>query len=119
MIAKQVVPAVAIHHGRGFAVDGDVTRLVVRNALSRFGIELDLPDEAEEGPVSEPQPAIGGIEEERRIDGIAILDAVGRGDDGVVIEIRNRGIAGRASSSTSREFCRRALQPDRRRPRHS
>ena len=65
----------------GFHVDGDVDGLVAGDAFSRFGIELDEPDEAEVGSVGEPQPAIGGIEKERRIDGIAVLDAVGRGDD--------------------------------------
>ena len=74
--AKQVVPAVAIHHGSGFAVDGDIQGLVVGNAHSRLGIELDHPDEAEVGSVGEPQPAIGRIEEERRIDCIAVLNAV-------------------------------------------
>ena len=79
--AQQVIPAVAIHQIGGFHVDGDVHRLVAGDAFSRFGIELDDADEAEIGSVGEPQPARGGIEQESGIDGIAVLDAVGRGDD--------------------------------------
>ena len=94
MSAKQVVPAIAIHHGSGFAVDGDVEGLVVGHSHSRFGIELDDPDEAEVGSVGEPQPAIGGIEKERRIDCIAVLDTVRRGDESFIFksEIGRLGI---------------------------
>jgi hypothetical protein len=85
--AQQVVPAVAIQQIGGFHVDGDVHGLSAGDALSRFGIELDDTDEAEVGPVAEPQPAGSGIEQERRIDGVAVLDAVARGDYGVVIKL--------------------------------
>ena len=84
--AQKIVPAVAIHHISGFAVDGDVNGLVAGHAHSRFGVELDDPDEAEISSVGEPQPAVGGIEQERRIDCIAVLDAVRRGDDGIVFK---------------------------------
>jgi hypothetical protein len=79
--ARKVVPAVIIEHYCGFAVDGNITGLVVRvNTFSRFGIQLDLADVAEEGSVHEIQAASDGIEEESRIDGIAVFDAVGRSD---------------------------------------
>ena len=49
-------------------------------ALAGLGIEFDQPDVAEIRAVDQPQPAVGGIQKDARIDGIAVFDAVRRGD---------------------------------------
>src|SRR6476661_2780870 len=93
MRPHEVIPAVVIDHYGGFAVDSNIARLIVGvDALSSLGIELDLTDEAEERPVREPQPAVGWIEKEPRIDGVTVFDAVGGGDDGIVMESEHRGL---------------------------
>ena len=117
--AKKIIPAVAIDQVGGFAVDGDVDGLVAFDVLARLGIEFDEPDEAEVGSVGEPQPAIGGIEQERRDQWhrsprCRQIEATTM----VVIPCDSRGNWGRASCSTSRESCWRVLRPDRRRTRH-
>ena len=60
--------------------------------LARLGIELDQPDVAEIGAVGQPQPAVGGIQKDARIDGIAVLDAVGRGDHAALFPLVVGGI---------------------------
>ena len=85
MSAKKIIPAVVVDRVGGFAVNGDVDGLVAVEVMARLGIQLDDPDEAEVSPVGDPQPAIGGIEQEPGINGVAVLDAVRRGDDVVVI----------------------------------
>ena len=96
---QQVIPAVAIDHDRRFAIDRDVHGLVVRvDAFTGLGVELDQPDVAEIGTVDQPQLPVGGIQKEPRIDGIAELDPIGRGDDSaflpfVVGGIRVEGLA--------------------------
>ena len=75
---QQVVPAVAKDHDRRFAVDGDVDRL--RRGLRRcpvFGFELDESNVAEVRPVGEPERAVGRITKHARVDGIAVLHAIG------------------------------------------
>ena len=76
MSAQKIIPAVVIDRVGGFAVNGDVDGLVAGDAMAGLGIELDDPDEAEVSPVGDPEPASGGIEQERGIDGVAVLDAV-------------------------------------------
>ena len=96
---QQVIPAIVIDHVGGFAVDGEIAGLVVGvAALARLGIEFDQPDVAEIGAVDQPQPAVVGIEKDARIDGVAVFDAVGRGDHAaffpfVVGRIRVEGLA--------------------------
>ena len=96
---QQVIPAIVIDHVGGFAVDGEVAGLVVGvEALAGLGIEFHQPDVAEIGAVDQPQPAIGGIEKDARIDGVAVFDAVRRGNHAalfpfVVGRIRIEGLA--------------------------
>ena len=96
---QQVIPAIVIDHVGRFAVDGEVAGLVVGvEALARLGIELDQPDVAEIGAVDQPQPAVVGIQKDARVDGIAVFDAVRRGDHAaffplVVGRIRVEGLA--------------------------
>ena len=74
---QQVIPAVVIDHVRGFAVDGDVHGLVDWNhPLAGLGIELHEADIAKIRAVGQPQLAVGGVQENGRIDRIAVLDAV-------------------------------------------
>ena len=74
---QQVIPAIVIHHVGRFAVDGQVAGPVVGvEALARLGIEFDQPDVTEIRAVDQPEPAVGGIQKDARIDGIAVFDAV-------------------------------------------
>ena len=75
---QQVVPPVAEDHDRRFAVDGDVDRL--RRwiyTLSGLRIELDESNVAKVRPVGEPERAVRRITKHARVDGIAVLDAIG------------------------------------------
>ncbi len=79
---EQVVPALVIDQVRCFAVDRDVHGLVARvETRAGLGIELDQPDVAKIGAIDQPELAVGGVQKDPGIDGIAELDAIGRGDD--------------------------------------
>ncbi len=74
-----------INRVRGFAVNGDIHGQVAVKMMACLGIQFDNPDEPEVGSVGDPQPATGWIQQESGINGVAVLDAVGRSDDMVVI----------------------------------
>ncbi len=78
---QQVVPAIMEdHHGR-FRVDGDVDRRAVwMQAFAGLRIQFDETDIPEVRTVGEPERPVGGIEQDARIDGVAVLDAVGPHD---------------------------------------
>ena len=85
---EQVVPAVALDHDRGFGVDGDVGRRAIRvEALAGPRIQFDETDVAEVGTVGEPEPAVGGVVEHARVDGVAVFDAVGPDDRAAVFPL--------------------------------
>ena len=90
---QQVIPAIVIDHVGRFAVDGEVARFVIRVfALTGLGIELDQPDVAEIRAIDQPQPAVGGIQKDARVDGIAVFDAVRRGDHAALFPLVVGGI---------------------------
>src|SRR4249919_3995824 len=75
---EQVVPAVAKDHDRRFAVDRDVDWLPL--GVEPFAgprIQLDESDVAEVRAVCEPERPVGGIAKHARVDGVAVLDAIG------------------------------------------
>ena len=84
---EQVIPAVVIDRVRGFAINRDVDGLAAVEAMPRLGIQFDNPDEAEVSPVRDPQAAIRGIEQEPRINGVAVLDTV---DEATMVLSLNR-----------------------------
>ena len=72
----------------------------LRSGCSRlpvFGFELDEADVAEVGTVSEPQRPVRGIAKHARVDGIAVLDAVGPHDRAAVLPFVVRARRDRAS----------------------
>ena len=90
---QQVVPALAEDHDRRFGVDGDVDRLSLGiQTLPGLRIQLDEADVAEVGTVREPERPGRGIEKHARVDGIAVLDAIGPDDRTAVLPFVVRGV---------------------------
>src|SRR5438552_772696 len=56
---QKVIPAIAIDHVGGLAVDREIAGLIARvQTFARFRIQLDQPDIAEIRAVNQPQPAV-------------------------------------------------------------
>ena len=90
---QQVIPALAEDHDRRFGVDGDVDRLSLRiQTFPGLRIQLDEADVAEVGTVCEPERTGRGIEKHARVDGIAVLDAIGPDDRTAVLPFVVRGL---------------------------
>ena len=83
---EQVVPAVAKDHDRRFAVDRDVDWLPLGiEPFAGLRIQLDESDVAEVRAVGEPERSVGGIAKHARVDGVAVLDAIGPDDRAAVL----------------------------------
>ncbi len=90
---QQVVPTLAEDHDRRFGVDGDVNRLSLGiQTFPGLRIQLDEADVAEVGTVREPERTGRGIEKHARVDGIAVLDAIGPDDRTAVLPFVVRGV---------------------------